>query len=181
MINYDLQTDVEINGKKYPINKNGDYRLILDIITVMNDEELSDRQKAEVSLNLFYNFHVPDDIPSAIDEMLKFINMGEKADENNEQPVMDWEQDFNLYIPPLNKALGIEVRAVPLHWWSFLSGYMEIDGNSNFSNIIQIRKKLQKGKKLDESEKEFYRENRKIVDLKKKLSKTDKEWLMGGD
>ncbi len=181
MINYDLQTVVEIDGKVYPINKKGDYRVILDILSALNDEELSERQKAEVALNLFYDFNVPDDRQTAIDEMMKFINMGEKPEENNDPSVMDWEQDFNLYVPPLNKALGIEIRAVPLHWWAFLGGYMEIDGKSTFANVIQIRQKLQKGKKLDEAEKEFYRENRKLVDLKNRLSKADEEWLLGGD
>ena len=181
MINYDLQTDIEIDEKVYPINQKGDYRVILDILSALNDEELTERQKAEVALNLFYAFNVPDNKQTAIDEMMKFINIGEKPEEDDDPPVMDWEQDFNLYVPPLNKALGIEIRAVPLHWWAFLGGYMEIDGKSTFANVIQIRRKLQKGKKLDEAEKEFYRENRKLVDIKKRLSKEDEEWLLGGD
>lgn len=181
MINYDLQTDIEIDGKLYPINKKGDYRVILDILSALNDNELTERQKAEVALNLFYNFNVPDDTQTAIDEMMKFINMGEKPEEDDGLPVMDWEQDFNLYVPPLNKALGFEIRAVPLHWWAFLGGYMEIDGKSTFANVIQIRQKLQKGKKLDAAEKEFYQQNRRLVDIKKKLSKEDEDWLLGGD
>lgn len=183
MINYDLQTVIEIDGKVYPINKKGDYRVILDILSALNDDELSERQKAEVALNLFYDFNVPDDKQTAIDEMMKFINIGEKPEENDEPSVMDWEQDFNLFIAPLNKAIGYETRTPGryTHWWAFLGGYMEIDGKSTFANVIQIRQKLQKGKKLDEAEKEFYRENRKLVDLKKRLSKEDEAWLLGGD
>lgn len=187
MINYDLPQEIEIDGTSYPINKKGDYRLILDIISVLNDNELSEKYRAVVALNLFYDFNVPYDGQTALEKMFEFINLGEKKDENNEpeknsMPVMDWEQDFNLYIPPINKVLGYEVRATPfMHWWTFVGCYMEIDENSTFSRVVDIRQKLKHGKKLDADERAFYQKNRKLVDIKQKLTEEDKDWLYGGD
>ena len=53
---------------------------------------------------------------------------------------------------------------------------MEI-GECSFSNIVSIRSKKQKGKKLDKWEEEFYREHKKEIDLPRKLTKEEMEWL----
>ena len=37
-----------------------------------------------------------------------------------------------------------------------------------FCTVLRIRNKLSAGEKLDKSEKKFYRENRKLVELKNK-------------
>ena len=46
-----------------------------------------------------------------------------------------------------------------------MSAYMEI-GDCLFAQIVRIRERKAKGKPLDKSDAEFYRKNRKIVDMK---------------
>ena len=89
---------------------------------------------------------------------------------------MDWDQDADIIIPAINRVAGTgDVRAMPyLHWWTFLGYYMEI-GESLFSNIVQIRQKKAKRKKLEKWEQEFYRENKKLIDIKAKLSEEEEE------
>ena len=53
---------------------------------------------------------------------------------------------------------------------------MEI-GECTFSNIISIRSKKQKGQKLEKWEQNFYKENRKMIDLPHKLSKEEQDFL----
>jgi hypothetical protein len=53
---------------------------------------------------------------------------------------------------------------------------MEI-GECTFSNIVSIREKKIKGKKLEKYEQEFYRENRKLIDLPHKLTAEEEEFL----
>ena len=90
---------------------------------------------------------------------------------------MDWEHDFKVLVAPMNKVLSCEIRTVEyLHWWTFLAGYMEL-GECLFSNIVSIRKKKMTGKKLEQWEQEFYRENKKLVDLPQNLTEEEKEWL----
>jgi hypothetical protein len=90
---------------------------------------------------------------------------------------MDWEQDAPLIMPAINKVAGREVRAVEyMHWWTFLGLYMEI-GESQFATVINIRQKLQKKKPLEKHEKEYYRQNKAVVDLKKKISSEDLDAL----
>ena len=85
--------------------------------------------------------------------------------------------DFKILIAPINRVLGFETRTAEyVHWWTFLSAYMEI-GECLFSNVISIRKKRISGKKLEPWEQEFYRENKKMVDLPQSLTDEEKEWL----
>ena len=63
--------------------------------------------------------------------------------------MMDWEQDSAVIIPAVNKVLGKEIRSMPYcHWWTFLGAYMEI-GDGVYQQILQIRQKKLKGKKLE--------------------------------
>ena len=99
-----------------------------------------------------------------------FISCGEK---NNARPgpvLMDWEQDARAIIADVNRVAGLEVRALPyLHWWTFLSFFQAI-GEGQLSTLVSIRDKLRKGKKLENWEKEFYRENKQRVDIPKRYS-----------
>ncbi len=178
MINYKLSTTVNIDGTDYSINKNGDYRMVLDVISVLNDDELTQQQKAYCALNIFYDFNIPENTPQAVNEMMVFINCGE-ADNGNDkkQPLMSWEQDFPLLVAPINRVLGYEIRSAPyIHWWTFVSGYMEI-GESSFSNVVSIRSKKRKGVKLDKWEQEYYNENRQKIDLNVKFDREEQEFI----
>ena len=87
--------------------------------------------------------------------------------------LIDWEQNFAYIVAPINRVIGQEIRAIPyLHWWSFISAYYEI-GDCLFAQIVSIRNKKARGKKLDKWEQEFYQNNRALVDLKTKY--TDEE------
>ena len=86
---------------------------------------------------------------------------------------MDWEQDAPLIVPAVNKVLGGEIRSMPyLHWWTFLGAYMSI-GESLFSEVISIRRKKAKGKKLEKHEQEFYRDNKSLVNMKQRYSEEE--------
>ena len=121
-----------------------------------------------------------DDFEVAIKEMFRIINSGEEQEENQEQKpaLMDWEHDFSQLAPPISRVLGYDVRTPDkyTHWYSFLGGYMEI-GECTFSTIVSIRSKRAKGKKLDKWEEEYLREHRKMVELPRKLTAEEKDFL----
>lgn len=152
-----------------------DFRNILRIFEALNDPDLLDYEKVEVSLDLFYNedkYKV--NIPEAMTLMFDFIRAGDAEPSNleNSKPVYDWEQDFNLIVAPVNKNLGYDCRGQEfLHWWTFLSAFMEM-GECTLSTFMGIRDKLNKGKKLEKYEERIYRDNRDKIILKKKYDKT---------
>ena len=177
---WNLPISVEIDGKEYAITNKCDYRMVLDVICALNDNELDDEQKIRTALYVFYeDISECTDIEKAIKEMYKIIAYGEEDDGKNENKprLMDWEHDFNVLVAPVNKVLGYEIRSVDyLHWYTFLSAYFEI-GECQFQTIVSIRSKRAKEKKLENWEQEFYRENKKMVDLPQNLTEEEQEWL----
>lgn len=178
---WDLPTSVEIDGTEYKITNKCDYRMVLDVICALNDNELDDDQKVRTALYIFYEDIRPcQNLEKAIKEMYKIISYGEEQEENQEQKprLMDWEHDFPQIAPPVSRILGYDVRTPDkyTHWYTFLGGYMEI-GECTFQNVVSIRSKRAKGKKLENWEQEFYRENKKMVDLPQNLTEEEQEWL----
>lgn len=114
------------------------------------------------------------DYQEALNQCFRFIDHGQENREKRKQPeIMSWAQDFDLYIAPINRIAGCEVRALEyLHWYSFLSYYQEI-GDCLYAQVVSIRDKKARGKSLDKQERDFYRRNRDIVDLKTTYSEAE--------
>lgn len=61
-----------------------------------------------------------------------------------------------------------------MHWWYFLAAYQQI-GDCTFAQVVRIRDRLTRGKRLDKSDQEWYRKNRHLVDFKRKYTSADDE------
>lgn len=179
---WEFPTSLNIGGTDYEIRT--DYRAVLDLLTALNDNDLTDEDKqieAYMKSRVILEIMFPqcDDIPAehlqeAFDKVVEFIDMGITED-SRKPKTMDWEQDAPILIPAINKVLNCEIRAEKyIHWWTFLGAYMGI-GESLFSNIVSIRQKKAKGKKLDKWEMEFYKENKSLIDFKQKDQRSDEE------
>lgn len=173
-----------VNGNDYPIRT--DFRVVKDLLIALSDKDMQGETEEETSIiqtMLILEIMVPDyekvkssDIEGLVKGIIEFVDMGIEPSKNNVR-IMDWEQDAGLIIPAVNRVLGKEIRAESyLHWWSFLSAYLEI-GECTFSHIIEIRSKKAKGKKLEKWEQEYISENKNVVLLKEKLSEEEKEDL----
>ena len=176
---YSLPTSVKVNGTEYEIQS--DYRAVLDILTALSDNELDERDKSEVALDIFYPAFP--EMPyscyqEALNQCFRFIDRGQEKKPKQKEPVlMSWEQDFDMIIAPVNRIAGCEIRALPyLHWYSFLSYYQEI-GDCLFAQVVRIRDKRARGKTLDKQDREFYRRNRDIIDLKTNYTEAEKNVL----
>lgn len=173
---YDLPKSLLVRGDEYEIRS--DFREILDIMEILNDVEITEQERGYLTLLFFYpDFQnmPPEHYQEALKQCFWFINGGKYDEQTKEKParLMDWEQDFPHIIAPVNRVLGCESRECEyLHWWTFLSAYMEI-GECTFSQIVHIRDAKHRGKKLSDSDKEWYKRNRALVDIKTKY--TDKE------
>lgn len=174
---YDLPKSLDVCGTVYEIRS--DYRAVLDICTAFSDIDLSNQEKAIVALQIMYvDFEnmPPEHYEKALKQCLWFIDLGEEEQQTtNNLKLMDWEQDFKYIVAPVNRVVGQDIRSVEyLHWWSFIAAYYEI-GECLFAQIVSIRSKKAKGKQLDKSEREWYRNNRHLVDMKQKLSESEKD------
>ena len=183
---FDLPKSVEICGEEIPIRY--DFRSILDILSAVNDPDLSEEEKTWVSLSIFYpQIEEIGDFEEAVKQLLLFINGGEEDINQSKDPqLVDWEKDAPRIIPAVNKVLGYETRAVEydpetntggVHWYTFLGAYMEI-GDCLFAQVVRIRDKIRRHKKLEKDEREWYRKNRNLVDVKKKLTDEEDAFLL---
>lgn len=184
-MNFTLPKTVDIGGKEYAIRY--DFRVILEIITMLEDAELDVTDKAEALITMFY-IEPPENVKAAIDACFDFIDMS-KREKKKSPRLTDWEQDFDYIVAPVNRVLGYDCRGVEydpesntggLHWWTFLAAYMEIGGDCLYSQIVSIRDKQARKKKLEKHERDWLRRNGDLVRIKSRYSSEDekllKEW-----
>ncbi|MEA4992348.1 MAG: Gp15 family bacteriophage protein [Oscillibacter sp.] len=175
---YDLPKKINICGTEYGIRS--DYRAVLDVCTALSDAELTSQEKSYVALDIFYpDFKKmpPEHYQEALRQCFLFINCGEEEENKKSPKLVDWAQDFNYIVAPVNRVMGREIRSVKyMHWWTFVGAYMEI-GECTFAQIVRIRDRKAKGKPLDKQDAEWYRNNRNLVDLKHTYSDEEKGLL----
>ena len=174
---FSLPTSVSISDTDYPVRT--DFRVILEILVMLSDPDLSDADKTEALLRMFY-VERPANTAAAVEACLSFIS-SRKLSSGSPKGLVDWERDFPLIAAPVNRVLGTECRALPyLHWHSFLAAYTEIGPDCLFARVLRIREKLRAGKKLEKHEREVLRRNRDLVVLPARLSAREegilKEW-----
>ena len=171
-----LPTTLTVNGREEPIRY--EYTAVLDAMAALNDPDLEEKEKVYAFLYIIFencdNFSKEDYAP-AFQTATEFINNGATDNAKDSVRVVDFEQDYNILIPAINRVAGKEIRACSdIHWWTFLGWFMEI-GECTYSTILNIRNKRKKGKKLEDWERDFYSANKRMVDLNPKLSEEEQE------
>ena len=176
---FSLPTSVAAGDKSYSVRS--DFRVILEIFIMLDDPDLTDADKTEALLRMFYSER-PSDPDTALQAFTDFVDP--RHGSQGKKPsgrLIDWQQDFDLMVAPINHILGFECRAAEyLHWRTFLSAYLEIPPESVFARVLRIREKRRTGRKLEKNERSWYNKNRDLVHLKPKFSQSEetilKEW-----
>ena len=171
---WQLPRQVSFDGVSYDLQ--ADYRDVLEIIGYLQDPALPEFIRWQIALALFYRPEIPPEHSHKAMEYLAWFLTGGCPETDRPGPkLLDWQQDAAAIVSDVNKAAGQEIRALPfLHWWTFLSWFHAI-GEGQVSTLVALRDKLRRGKKLEGWEKEFYRQHKSRVDMKKKLSPLEME------
>ena len=166
---YDLPITITLDDKDYAITNKGDFRMVLDCFSALEDVELSEDYRILASLLIFYeDFDELEDIPQDEDtleglvkEMMLFFNCGREDNDDVPSPkLIDWEKDSQIIMSAINNVAGREIRLEKyIHWWTFVGYYMSV-GESVLSTVVSIRNKILKGNKLEKWEQKFKDENR---------------------
>lgn len=173
-----LPQSITVNGVSYAIRT--DYRDILRILVAYNDPNLEPKEQAYICLVILYVNFVSvmpkEDYNEALEKAIAFIDMGSRDSKPAHHPkTMDWEQDESILFPAINKVAGFETRSAEyIHWWTFMGYFMEIS-DGVFSQVLSLRMKKAKGKKLEKHERDFWTANRSICVLQKKVSDQQRE------
>ena len=171
MDRYRLPERAEFGGVSYELNT--DFRVILKILEVFEDPSLPEILRWKVALELFYYPSIPKAFQTqAMEYLSSFLRYGQP--DTPAPRLISWQQDADAIIAGVNQAAGQEIRALAhVHWWTFLSWFHAIS-QGQLSTIVAIRDKLRRGKKLEDWDKDFYRENKQRVDIKKPLTPEEK-------
>ncbi len=163
-----LPRKLQINGKTYPIRT--DFRDILRIQCAFSDERLDRAEALEVMRRILYPSwrEMPtEDVEEAMKQGMEFLNAGRTAEEVKDDPLYSWYQDEQMIMSAMNKVAGYEVRSCEyMHWWTFVGMFNEIT-DGLWTQVIAIRRKLRDHERLDKSDRRFYNENKKMVDIQR--------------
>lgn len=187
---FDIPTNIIIEEEQFGIRNGGDYRMVLDCFSALNDTELSEHVRVIACLMIFYEdfndmsfMYILDDdtLLKLVQEMYKFFNCGQDEDTHKNSPrLIDWDKDEQLVCSAINKVAGKEVRAVEyMHWWTFIGYYMAI-GESALSTVVSIRYKIVHNKKLEKYEKDFKNDNPQYFKWDKKTAEQHQaeDWVL---
>lgn len=195
MKGYSLPISVEIQQASFSIRNQGDYRMVLDCFSALNDPELTEQERLYACLLIFYELDSLEDlnripnIKEAVEKMFEFFNCGnENPGRQMNYKLIDWEKDSQMIISSVNRVAQKEVRAEKyIHWWTFMGYYMEI-GECTLSYIVSIRHKIATNQKLEKYERKFKSENPEYfqIDMRSIGQKQDEDlilnlWNGGGD
>lgn len=168
-----LPAAIEIAGKEYPIN--ADYQTGLRIISAFEDEELTDYERCAVLVALLYRAP-PEDFPEAVRLGVKFIDCGREdkseasADTNR---YYSFSFDAQWIYAGVDRVLhGRLSRGEFVHWWEFVTAFMELPEDCMMSRILDLRQQMAKGK-LTLEERRQWAVQRDILELPVELSREE--------
>ena len=179
---------VKINDKKYKINT--DYRIALECNKVAMDTSIGDYERSLAIIYLLFGDEGLNDKKNhgeLLKLAIKYLRCGEdKIDDSNEEPNMDFEQDFRLIKTSFRSDYGIILENEEMHWWDFYDNLKGLTENCVLNRVREIRdydlstvkdpkerRKLEKAKKifaLNKKEKNLTEKQRKSVDSFYKLT-----------
>lgn len=168
-----LPKTLEIDGEQYAIRS--DFRVALMIFQAYNNPDLTPVEKWLICINCLFA-ETPKDLAAALEKAMWFLDGGD-APKAKAAPakLFDWEQDESLIFPAINKTAGYETRERDyLHWWTFLGFFNEM-GEGLYSQVMNIRQKRAKGKRLEKWEQEFFNSHKEMIILREKLTAAEQK------
>jgi hypothetical protein len=158
-----LPTAIEVDGSEYPINY--DFRTCLRILMAFEDQTLAQIEKQAILLKNLY-VEQPKNITEAIQKGIKFLDGGEdrKDEVKNSPRIYSFQNDAQFIVAAFQQTHGIDLETAEMHWWKFMALFMDLGGETAFSNLVSLRKRVKTGKATKE-ERAAARELGEIFDL----------------
>lgn len=159
----ELPASVEIDHTEYPIDS--DFRTCLKIILAFEDNELTPQEKQVILLSMLY-VSMPPNVQDAIQQAMIFLNGGAEDETESNAPMRlySFAKDAQFIYAAFKQTHGVDLQKDNLHWWQFLSLFMDLGSETTFCQLTAMRKRLKTGKASKE-EKEFAREHPEIIDV----------------
>lgn len=130
---------VKIEEAVYDINS--DYKSVLMIMQLLENQLFTDEEKLLNSLNIFYKGKIPKDISKAYSSMIDFMRMYEDIQNNKKvNKVLDYEIDSGRIYSAFRQVYQIDLITQKIHWFLFNCLLENIsEGKPKLIEIIQLR------------------------------------------
>ena len=154
----------KIGDKKYKINTS--YKVALRCNEVAIDDSITDYEKMLAIIYLLFGDEGLNDkrqYEKLLDLAFKYLSCGEEAEKNNDEPDMDFKQDFNLIKASFKSDYGIDLNKEDLDWYDF---YMYLNGLTEDCILNRVRSlRTYDVSKIDDA-----KERRDIIKSKKRFA-----------
>lgn len=160
-----LPKKIKIENEIYDINY--DYRSIINILLAFEDQELTYEEKIIIMLHNLYKKPIPtQNMEEAIEKAIKFIDCGKINNSKNEaKRIYSFNKDANYIFTGINATHHIDIeKENDLHWWKFVSLFMDMSSDCMFGELMYYRKRKMEGK-LTKDEQKKYNEIKDLVEL----------------
>lgn len=124
-----------------------DFRVMLRLEQLMQDEELPEAVRYAGALDLFYT-EPPEDVQAAWNKLWWFYHGGEAGElrrrreeaDKSRVRLCDFEQDAELIFAAFLGQYGIDLVEIEyLHWWKFIALFRNLDEGQQISRIMGWR------------------------------------------
>ena len=177
---------VKIGDKKYKINT--DFRVAIECNKIAQDTTIGEHER---SLAIIYKLFgdeglkYPKNYNKLLELALKFLSMNKEI-ETDEEPDMDFEQDYNLIWTSIySEYNGLDIDKEEIHWWKFmdmLNGLSNSEmGNCCILNRIRNLRNMKPSEIKDNKQREKLMKAQKSVALKKKETTLTEQQLKSAE
>src|SRR5690554_1738838 len=171
----ELPESIEISGKAYEINT--DSKTCILALTAFEDNRLTLLEKQQILLFMMLPVLPEDsnDIKQALEQINIFLSGGEtKEKESSNVRLYSFQKDSQYIYSAFKQTHNINLQKESLHWWEFLSLFMDLGSETFFCQLLGLRKRLATGKASKE-DRQFAAENSHIVRLESVDDRTVEE------
>jgi len=140
-----LIDDIPVSFNGIPFNS--DFKAVLRFLTIIQDEEKNDDEKAFLIADIFFNGKVPnsekvwDFISNFV--LRKDLNDDDEYD-NSDAKNFDFIIDAGLIYTSFMQAYKINLRNELLHWWLFVQLLEDLPDETALKKVIHIRQEKPK-------------------------------------
>ncbi|MEA4875398.1 Gp15 family bacteriophage protein [Anaerorhabdus sp.] len=132
--------EVIINEVAYTIESN--FKEILKVLQLHNDNAFSEEEKILNSISLFYKTEIPHNFQEAYNEMLNFIKMYSTDEQNQTKSpsILDYEIDNRMIYSAFKQNYRIDLNKENIHWYEFNCLLENLSDNKpKLVQIMEIR------------------------------------------
>ena len=169
----------QIEDRKYEINT--DFRVAIKCNEVAMDESITDEERGLAIIYLLFGEKglKSNDKKELLEKALKYLSCGQEITHSNEEPDMDFIQDYSLIKTSFRSDYGIKLDDENIHWWEFMdliNGLSNSEmGNCCVLNRVRNLRNFDLREVNDPKERAKIKKAKEAVALKKKVHLTKEQ------